>query len=212
MENTHKSGQGCVIAVGIAGVITIILIIAFFFLFRKAKNMVEDYADAFGASPEMIEEAKNLNKQYPFEEPESGVITEEQLQQFIEVKKEFARTVKDHETELQAMENSELEGESGFREFRQTLKVLADIRRDFLQALKKHQMSPKEYRFLTEQVYELYFGTLIENIPYDSLKVDASSKELNPGNVELLNKYRKRLQEVETLGFEFWGFGIFGIE
>lgn len=110
------------------------------------------------------------------------------------------------------MENSELEGESGFREFRQTLKVLANIRRDFLKALKKHHMSPKEYRFLTEQVYELYFGTLIENIPYDSLSVDTSNQELNPHNVEILNRYRKQLEEVETLGFEFWGFGVFGIE
>jgi hypothetical protein len=161
MENTRKPGQGCFIAVGIAGVIAVILVIAVFFLLRKAKNVVEDYADAFGASPEMIEEAKQLNEQYPFEEPENGAITEEQLKQFIEVKKEFAQTVKDHQTELEAMENSELEGESGFREFRQTLKVLANIRRGFLKALKKHQMSPKEYRFLTQQVYELYFGTLI---------------------------------------------------
>lgn len=212
MESIHKSGQGCYIAVGIAGVIAVILIIAVFFLLRKAKNVVEDYADAFGASPQMIKEAKSLNEQYPFQEPENGVITEEQLQRFIEVKKEFAQTVKDHQAELQAMENSELEGESGFREFRQTLKVLADIRRDFLEALKKHHMSPKEYRFLTEQVYELYFGSLIENIPYDSLNVSASPNELNPQNVELLNKHRKQLQEVETLGFEFWGFGVFGIE
>jgi hypothetical protein len=212
MENMSKSQKGCLIAVGALGIITLLTVIGAFILFQKAKNVVEDYADAFGASPEMIEEAKTLNELYPFEKPENEAITEEQLQRFIAVKKEFAQEVKDHESDLRALEGSELEGEAGFREFRKTLKILAEIRRHFLDALKKHQMSPKEYRFLSEGIYKSYFGSLIEHIQYDSLKMDEAGTEVNPQNIDLLNKYRHQLQELETLGFEFWGFGIFGIE
>lgn len=94
MENTHKSGQGCFIAVGIAGVIAVILIIAVFFLLRKAKNVVEDYADAFGASPEMIEEAKSLNEQYPLKNRKTARSPKNNFNNSLKSKRNLPRLLK----------------------------------------------------------------------------------------------------------------------
>lgn len=206
MADDKKSRKGCIIGLVIVGIITVVVVIGANMIFKKVKDFGEDYLGTFGASPKMIEKVKELNRDFPFEEPEDFTIKEDQIKRFIDIKRSFADRIKDYEEEFKKLDEAKVQGEGGFQEFRQAINVLSDLRQDFLAALGAHKMSPKEYRFLSVQIYTSYLGLALQglesNIKYSS--------ELNQENIKLLNSYQHELQELNTSGFEFWGVTLWG--
>lgn len=208
MEATKKSRKGCLIALGIVGIVIVILIIGIYIIFLKVKDFGEDYLGVLGVSPKMMAQVKELNRDFPFEKPEDGSITEDQIIRFISIKQNFADRIKKYEDEFKKLDDAKAQGESGFQEFRQAIKVLAEVRNDFIEALRKHKMSPQEYRFLSVQIYSSYLG-----LAQQSIEPDADfPTEYNEENIELLNKYQDKLKELNTYGFEFWGITLWGAE
>ena len=200
--------KGCIIALAVVGVIGVLTTIGIYWVFQKAKDVVEGYAGAFGASPEMIEEAKALNNEFPFTAPEDGIITEPQMEKFIEIKNTFADKIKSHADAFKALKDKQDNDLSGFKEYSETLSLLSDIRRDFIDALKEHKMSPKEYRFLSTQVFGAYYGSMGQMIAQHNAEASKEiSEAINEQNVELFNRYRDQINHLETAGFEFWGWG-----
>ncbi len=200
--------KGCIIALAVVGVIAILLTVGVFWVFQKAKDVVQDYAGALGASPEMLEEAKSLNSKFAFEEPEDGVITEPQVQKFIEIKQTFADKIKSHTAEFKVLQDKKEEGLAGFTEYTEALNLLSDIRHDFIDALREHEMSPKEYRFLSAQIFGAYYGSMGQMFAQNNAEAREQINEaINEQNVELFNKYRDQLNHLETAGFEFFGWG-----
>lgn len=208
MEVTKKSRKGCFIALGIVGVVIVIVIIGIYILFLKVKDFGEDYLGVLGVSPKMMAEVEELNRDFPFEKPEDYSITEDQIIRFIAIKQNFADRIKEYEKEFKKLDEAEAQGESGFQEFRQAIKILAEVRNDFIEALRKNEMSPQEYRFLSVQIYTSYLGLAQQGIERDA----GFPTEYNEENIELLNKYQDKLKELNTSGFEFWGITLWGGE
>lgn len=254
MAEEKKSNKGCLIALAVVGVIMILGYFGVMFFLNKAKSVVENIAEGVGASPEMLEEIKSLNGDYPFEKPVNNVISENRVQTFISIKKDFADRIKQHEADFKDLDARTQAGQGGFQEAMEGFKILGEIRRDFLASLKKHNMSPKEYSYLTTQIYQTYFAaaaeqmsqaldtaqtsysqqiaqveeqlkdsnltpemrqmleTSLENYKQMMEQTQASVGEMEKEtekmpreNIELLNKYRGELEQLNTWGWEFWG-------
>ncbi|MFQ5708402.1 MAG: hypothetical protein ACE5HO_13175 [bacterium] len=206
-----KKSRGCLIALGIVGALIVVVVVASYFFIMKAKDIVEDWAGALGASPEMIQELKTLNAQYPFQEPADGLIQEEQVARFISIKKDFADRIKSHESEFKALEKKPNK-KVGFREYRQTLQLLADIRKDFIKSLRTHKMSPREYRYLTAQIYASYFGYAYRQLGFEAAEGNPLNSKQLEENAKLLDNYRDELQILNTLGIEYFGLTLADIE
>ncbi len=260
-EETKPKGKGCLIALGAVGVFLIIAYFGVMFFLNRAKTFVENVAEGVGATPEMIEEVKTLNRTYGFEPPADKRLSEQQVQTFISIKQTFADKIKSHEAQFKELDQRSQGSETGWREVTEGFKVIAEIRRDFLSALKKHGMSPKEYAYLTEQIYSGYLAAAFESgyeqmqkgmetaretypqqiaqleeqlkdpnlteemrqslqasiASYRELMAQAESTTVEMGeqyekmpkeNIELLNKYKSELEQLNTWGFEYWGLAL----
>lgn len=249
--------KGCMIALAVMGVVALAGIAGVVYFFNKASSVVQDIATGVGVSPEVQKEVKSLNREYEFERPSDNRISERQIQRLIAIKKDFATKVQGYEERFKELDKRS-QGDPGWKEFSETYKALGDIRRDFLKSLREHKMSPKEYAFLTEQVYQTYFtvaakqgaeqmktgvaqmqemyktqmAQMQERLDNEELtdeqrdameaamqsykdalaqvdtnteKLDEDYEELPEENIALLEKYRPQLEELNTLGFEFWG-------
>ncbi len=253
-EETKKSNKGCLIALAAVGVLMVLGYFGVMFFLNKAKSVVENIAEGVGASPQMIEEVTSLNKDYPFEKPANNMIAESQVQKFIAIKHDFADRIKEHEAAFKNLDERTKAGQGGFSEAMEGFKILGEIRGDFLKSLKNHRMSPKEYSYLTTQIYQTYFATAVEQMSesmetaqtsyseqiaqveeqlkdpnltpemrqmlqtsvesYKQLMaqtetsvagMEEQAEKLPKENVELLNKYRTELEQLNTWGWEFWG-------
>jgi hypothetical protein len=160
-EETKKSGKGCLIALAAVGVLMILGYFGVMFFLSKAKTVVEGIAEGVGASPKMIAEVKSLNDDFPFEKPADNRISENQVQKFIAIKQDFAGRIKEQEAAFKDLDERTKAGEGGYKEAMEGFKILGEIRRDFLQSLKNHRMSPKEYSYLTTQIYQTYFAAAV---------------------------------------------------
>lgn len=263
MAEEKKTSKGCLIALAVLGLFMVLGIIGVTFIFNKAKDVVQDFATGLGVSPEIMEEVQSLNRTYPFEEPEDQRISEKQVKTFISIKEDFADRIKRHESEFKDLEKRS-EDEVQFKQVAEAYRLLGDIRRDFLRSLQKHEMSPKEYMYLTHQIYTTYFTTVAKtsheqmsegmgeadknlqkqlaelekqlqdpNLSNDMKKALEQSKKsyekmltqmrsstskmqeeyskLPEENIELFDKYRSQLEKLNTLGFEYWGLTMGGM-
>ncbi len=187
-ENGSKTkGKGCLIALGAVGVLFVVLALAVTFVLHKAKNVVEGLAEGVGTSPKMVERIESLNESYAFQIPEDNHITEAQLQRFIDVKKEFAEEVRGHKAEFEALDKKASEKKAGFKEAMEGFKLLGKIRREFLDSLDKHRMSPKEYAYITGQVYSSYLASAYKQ----------TAKESSEGIAEMRESYQAHREEIE---------------
>ncbi len=255
------SGKGCLIGVVVVGIVAAVSVN---YMYKAGKGALEDIASGIGVSPDLVEEAQDLNRKYAFSKPNDDGISEDQIKKFIAIKQDFAGKFNRHRSELEAL-GERADGETGFGEAREAYKILGEIRRDFLKSLRENEMSPREYAFLTGQIYGTYLAdaakksyeqvssalpTARENMkqqlaalreriadPATSAEMrksleqameslqgamqDVSAgqqelkeeyKKLPEKNIELVNKYRAELENLNTLGIEYWGLAMAGLE
>lgn len=204
----ESKSKGCIIALSVVGAIGLLTMIGIYWIFQKAKDVVQDYAGAFGASPTLIAEAASLNQEFSFEVPEDGIITEAQMERFIDIKKTFAEKIQEHTDAFKALQENNDGGLDGFENYAEALKLLSGIREDFVEALKAHGMSPREYRFLSSQIFGAYYGAMGQMIAeHQEAAQEEINAAINEENVALFNKYKDQINYLETAGFEFWGWG-----
>lgn len=212
----QKKGKGCLIALAIVGVLFVVFAIGAYFLFMKAKGFVEQYADAFGLSPQMVEQVQELNEQYPFTPPEDGTISENQVLQYIAIKKEFIDRITRHEQEFKELEQLADQPNADVREYFETysqaLKILGDIRRDFLSSLENYEMSPEEYLYLTEKIYASSLGYAAEISEGGPGEPGQALPAGMQQNVQLLEKYKEELRELNTYWFDSWALAFSNLE
>ncbi|MFQ5637534.1 MAG: hypothetical protein ACE5IR_06015 [bacterium] len=215
MSEEKKSNKGCLIALGVVGGFLVLLAIAMIFLFFKAKDFVEDFASGAGVSEEMISQAQSLNRDYPFQPPADNVIEEARIQTFIRVKKTFASEFNNYADDFEHLKEAANRKDFDFKKYAEALKIMGDLRRDFLEALEEHRMSPREYRFLSKQIYQAYFTDMASGLVAmakgmganrgDIIDLEDQIDEIPQENRDLFDKYRFELREVNTFGFELWG-------
>lgn len=255
-----KKVSGCLVVLAVFGAIAVAGFIGVVYFLKKTTDVVQDFATGVGVSPEVANKVKSLNRDYEFERPQDNHITEEQVTRFIAIKQEFVERVKRHQDRFEELEQR-AEDSAGWKEVAETYKILGDIRRDFLKSLRENEMSPREYAFLTEQIYQAYFTSAattgveqmqaglaqaqqtygeqlarmkeqlqqedlsdeqrqaitsgmetyksaLEQAKTSATEMEQEIEALPKENIALLDKYRTELEEVNTLGFEFWGMAL----
>ncbi len=222
MSEEKKGGKGCLIALGVVGVFAAIVLAGVVFMVFKAKDFVVEFTQGVGLTEEVREQIRDLNERYAFTVPADSVLTEEQVQKFIQVKRTFAKQVRQRLEEFQTRleQSKEDVRELDFKSYAEAFKVLGEIRQELLAALERFQMSPAEYRFLTQYIYQIHVADLTTGLAewaktsnmklQDWEQVERAMQRIPQKNQALIQKYASELQDVYTYGFELWALPVSG--
>lgn len=116
-----------------------------------AKGKVEEVT---GGGPE-VEEARKTANAVPFTEPVGGVVDEARLVRFIEVRAAVHSIYEKYKGEIDSRVDKVKEGRSlDFSDISTGLTLMGELQRAETLALAKHQMSEKEYAFISGEVYK----------------------------------------------------------
>jgi hypothetical protein len=126
-----------------------------------------------------------LNEELAFEPPETNVVTEDRLHVFLVVRKEL-QPLYERWSEMEAELDESGDTES-FDAAKEVLGVLGDGFSTQLEILRRHAMSPAEFTWLDEVVYD-------EWLTAGSSAADADSRlaEATKGDLEVLEDARRR--------------------
>ena len=113
-----------------------------------AKGKVEEVT---GNEDRIDELHKKANASGPFEAPADGVIREDRLVKFIDIRKRVYSVYAKHQAALEAMGKKK---EGDFSDVTKGFSVINEIRVAQAEALADVGMSEDEYRFMVEQVYK----------------------------------------------------------
>lgn len=142
---------GAKIAVG-CGVALILGIIVFAVAVGGAAYWAKGKVEGFTGEQNRIEELhKKASAAAPFETPADGVIREDRLVKFIEIRKRVFSVYEKHRAALDAM-SAKKQGDLG--DVTTGFTILNEIRLAQAQAEADVGMGEEEYRFLVEQVYK----------------------------------------------------------
>lgn len=205
--------KGCLIALGVVGVLAVVVFIAAGIFLNKAKSIVEGVAEGAGVAPELVQEAKSLNQKYDFQIPQDNVLSERQIERFIEIKETFADKIAPHLKTFEKLDAKSRHEDTDFSDIALAWKTLGEIHKDFLKALNEHQMSPREYAYLSKQIYSTYFAaaakegqeqmakTLDKNQQNYAKQLQQFDEQLNDPNVddELKAAIRKAKEQYITM-------------
>ncbi len=116
-----------------------------------AKNKVEEVT---GGGPE-VEEARKTANAVPFTQPAGGVVDETRLVRFVEVRAAVYSVYEKYKGEIDSRVAKVKEGRSlDFSDISTGLTLMGELQRAETLALAKHQMSEKEYSFISGEVYK----------------------------------------------------------
>jgi hypothetical protein len=140
----QKIAIGCGIAVVVAGLAVGAAVFGGLW-WAKGK------ADQFTGNEARIDELKKKANEVPFEEPEDGVVREDRLVKFLDIRKRLYSVYQKHQDALEAMNKKK---QAEWSDVTTGLGVLNEIRMAQAQALADVGMSEDEYRFMIGQVYK----------------------------------------------------------
>jgi signal transduction histidine kinase len=144
-----KVAIGCGIAVILAGVV---VAAAVFGGLWWAKGKVEEVA----GNETRIEELKKKANAVPFTTPEDGIVREDRLVKFLDIRKRVYAVYEKHKDALEAMNKKK---QADFGDVTKGLSVLNEVRTAQAQALADVGMSEDEYHFMVEQVYKTLWAS-----------------------------------------------------
>src|SRR5262245_18039552 len=127
---------GAIIAVGVVG-----------YLGKKfVSEGIDAVKNAAGTDDsEYGKKVAELQKEYPFNPPADGVITENQLQRFLNVRKALYGVYQNHSAELVKLKNSQ---NPDFGSVVKGFSMIKNLRATQAQALADQHMSPDEYKYM----------------------------------------------------------------
>jgi hypothetical protein len=142
---------GAKIAIG-CGVVLILGIIVVAVGIGGAAYWAKGKVEGITGDQNRIEELhKKANAGAPFEAPSDGIIREDRLVKFLDIRKRVFSVYEKHKATLDAM-NQKKQGD--FSDVTTGFTVINEIRMAQAQALADVGMSEDEYRFMVEQVYK----------------------------------------------------------
>lgn len=144
MTTGAKIAIGCGVAVLVAGLVVAGLVVGGAWW---AKGKI----DQFAGHEERIQELHKRANQNAFTRPADGVIQEDRLVKFIDIRKRIFGTYEKHRPTIEAMGKKE-KGDLG--DLTQGISIINEIRLAQAEALADGAMSEEEYSFLVEQVYK----------------------------------------------------------
>lgn len=191
------------------GCISLIVIgvIATTVLFYAGKRWVTEKAKKFEnvggtEGSEYQKRAEKVKEEHPFSVPADGIITEDQLVRFLEVRKAVYQIYKNHETEIKSTDQKN----QGLGGAMKVMEIINELKLAKVKALESQRMSEDEYNYITTAVYTSWFAKaakegLKDNKSYSEAansqlqqQIDQIDKQLQDPNVP--EETKKQLQSV----------------
>jgi len=188
-----KVAIGCGIAVVVGGVMLAAVVFGGLW-------WVKGKAEQFTGRETQIEELKKKANAVPFTEPADGIVSEERLVKFLDVRRRVFEVYAKHKDELEAMNK---EKQTDMRKVARGLGVLAEVRLALAQAQADVGMGDDEYRFLIQQVYKtLWASEAAKASPVPGVR---TAPEVPPANIALFRKYETEIMQYAMGGLEWVG-------
>jgi hypothetical protein len=188
-----KVAIGCGIAVVAGGVILAAVVLGGLW-WAKGK------AEQFTGREAKIEELKKRANAVPFTEPADGIVREDRLVKFLDIRRRVFEVYVRHKDALEAMNKKE---KADFSDVTRGLGVLAEVRLALAQAQADVGMSDDEYRFLIQQVYKTLWAS--EAAKASPAPGAPTAPEVPPANIALFRKYETEIKQYAMGGLEWVG-------
>jgi hypothetical protein len=188
-----KVAIGCGIAAVVGGVVVAAAVFGGLW-WAKGK------AEQFTGHEAKIEELKKKANAVPFTEPADGVVREDRLVKFLDVRRRVFAVYANHKDELEAM-NKKKEAELG--DLARGLGVLSEVRMAQAQALADVGMSEDEYRFMVQQIYKTLWAS--EVAKQNPSAAASPGLDVPPANIALFRKYETEIKQYAMGGLEWVG-------
>src|ERR1041384_2204213 len=144
-------------------------------------------AEQFTGRETQIEELKKKANAVPFTEPADGIVSEERLVKFLDIRRRVFDVYAKHKDELEAMNKKK---QADFSDVTRGLGVLAEVRLAQAQALADVGMSEAEYHFLIQQVYKTMRASEVAKAsPAPGSGETAPAIDVPPANLALFRKH-----------------------
>jgi hypothetical protein len=191
-----KVAIGCGIAVVVGGLMLAAVVFGGLW-WAKGK------AEQFTGRETQIEELKKKANAVPFAEPADGIVHEERLVKFLEVRRRVFDVYAKHKDELEAMNKKK---QADFSDVTRGLGVLAEVRLALAQAQADVGMSEAEYHFLIQQVYKsLWASEAAKDSPAPGGGEAVPTIEVPPANIALFRKHEAEIKQYAMGGLEWVG-------
>jgi hypothetical protein len=190
-----KVAIGCGIAVVVGGVMLAAVVFGGLW-WAKGK------AEQFTGRETQIEELKKKANAVPFTEPADGIVREDRLLKFLEIRRRVFDVYAKHKDQLEALNKKK---QADFSDVTNGLSVLGEVRLAQAQALADVGMSDDEYRFLIQQVYKtLWASEAAKASPVPGVQA-APGLEVPPANIALFRKHEAEIKQYAMGGLEWVG-------
>ena len=144
-------GAGCL---GVAGVAVVLV-----FGVGVGAHWLKGKAQTFVGEEQKIEALKAQANRLPFTRPPDGVVSEDRLQKFLDVRKRVFSVYEKHRAEFEAMKNKK---DADLSDIRAAFGVLGEARLAVAQAMADVGMGEEEYQFMVQAVYQSAWAAEIE--------------------------------------------------
>jgi hypothetical protein len=191
-----KVAIGCGIAAVVGGVVLAAVVFGGLW-WAKTK------AEEFTGHEAKIEELKKKANAVPFTEPEDGLVREDRLVKFLEIRRRVYDVYARHKDALEAMNQKK---QADFSDVTRGLGVLGEVRMAQAQALADVGMSDDEYRFMLHQVYKtLWASEIAKASPGPEGGASAPTVDVPPANLALFRKHEAAIKQYAMGGLEWVG-------
>jgi hypothetical protein len=203
MNTGAKIAIGCGVVLLLGGIAVVVGTVAVGYW---AKNKAEEVI----AGGEQVERLTKQANENAFTPPADGVIREDRLVTFLNVRKQVYVTYEKYKDTLDAMSKKK---EGDFSDVQKGFSIIQDLRLANAQALADNKMSETEYRFMVEKVYQAMIGSEITKLPSPSPNPDAPETATPPAmhndvpaaNLALFKKHEEDIRKYAMSGLEWVG-------
>jgi hypothetical protein len=136
-------GAGCLVAAGVA-------VVALFGIGAGA-HWLKGKAESFVGQEQKIEDLKRKANAVPFDRPRDGVIAEDRLLKFLEVRKRVFSVYEKHRAAFEGLKHKK---DADLGDLRAAFPFLGDVRLALAQAMADVGMGEEEYQFMVQAVYQ----------------------------------------------------------
>ena len=195
MTTGVKIAIGCGVAL-VLGVMVVAVAVFSGAYWLKSKT------EEFTGNENRIEELQKKANTTPFDRPADGVIREDRLVKFLDVRKRVFGVYEKHRATLEGM-GQKKEGDLG--DVAKGFSVVNEIRMAQAQALADVGMSEDEYTFMVEQVYKTAWAAEVAKEAAEKARENASDMDVPPANIALFRKYEAEIKKYAMGGLEWIG-------
>jgi hypothetical protein len=144
-------GAGCLVTAGVAAVLV--------FGIGAGAHWLKGKTESFVNQEQRIEDLHKKANAMPFHRPPDGVIAEDRLLKFLEVRKRVYSVYERHRSEFEGMKQKK---EADFTDLKNALGLLGDVRLALAQAQADLGMGEEEYQFMVQAVYHSAMASTFE--------------------------------------------------